>query len=681
MRSALPVVALAAIVALAIALREAAAPGHRHAPREGDPAPAWLVDDPDAAYHLRRTELALASGEVPREDRFLAHPRGSAVPWPPLADGAFALVARALARTPAGERGDPALGGFQEERVEAVLVHAPPALGALTAAAVLALVLACTDRGRGRMAAALAAALVYACVPSAVWYSEVTRLDHHVLEALLLAVVLVLSAWALRARELVDATTCALLGGVAAGAGMLTWLAFGIHAGLAGGAFFAASLAGTTEERRTGARSGGLFFAAAAVTVMVPAARSPWNDVRPHSLLELTDGVPLALAAAAAPFAAAALMARAGRSRLQTALVGAALVGALALALPGFSQSLRDGLAWSTRENQFMDVVGESRPLGRDALRRLSPALLLFPIAWLALLPTARRPDRLLLLLSAAVTCAMALVQQRFANGFAVPMSAVIGVALAEGLRSPRARVRRLALAGALAAAAAALLAAGGVALVPRAEYRELARWRAEVLRGLRWMRAGTPSSGPWNAPAHPQSYGVLAPWSLGHLIEYHARRPAIATNFGSYVGERGFRGAAEALLETDPVRLAGRMHELGARYLVVAPRFASDLASTARVAGREPSAYFRRMPGGGKAFSEGALRTALWRLAVHEEPAGSTSYPGLRLAWRAERLETPRQTLPAPGEPAGPVLSVWELVEPPADREPPTMGPPPEAR
>jgi asparagine N-glycosylation enzyme membrane subunit Stt3 len=35
--------------------------------------------------------------------------------------------------------------------------------------------------------------------------------------------------------------------------------------------------------------------------------------------------------------------------------------------------------------------------------------------------------------------------------------------------------------------------------------------------------------------------YGVLALWTHGHLIEYVARRPSIANNFGDDLGETNF--------------------------------------------------------------------------------------------------------------------------------------------
>ena len=63
-------------------MSKSTAPGHRSpaGPLEG--GSQWLVDDPDAAYHLRRIEVAIAEGAVPLRDRYLNHPLGSPIPWP-----------------------------------------------------------------------------------------------------------------------------------------------------------------------------------------------------------------------------------------------------------------------------------------------------------------------------------------------------------------------------------------------------------------------------------------------------------------------------------------------------------------------------------------------------------------------------------------------------------------------
>jgi hypothetical protein len=54
--------------------------------------------------------------------------------------------------------------------------------------------------------------------------------------------------------------------------------------------------------------------------------------------------------------------------------------------------------------------------------------------------------------------------------------------------------------------------------------------------------------------PFPEQDPGVLAVWSWGHLIEWAAARPTVATNFGLYVGEDSFRDPSRFFLAEDPV-------------------------------------------------------------------------------------------------------------------------------
>jgi dolichyl-diphosphooligosaccharide--protein glycosyltransferase len=666
-----PVLVLLAALVAAVVLREAPADGYRVPAFELRDGTEWVVDDPDAAYHLRRAEIALASGSVPRFDRYLNHPAGSPIPWPPLSDGLFALVARAFAPANPGE-GDPTLRGFSETGVESVLVHLPPVLGALAALAVAFAVFALTDASRartGRLWAAALAAWIYAALPVSVWYGAVTRIDHHVLVALFLALHLAFVTWSLRAEELVDGVLGAMLAGLVAGLALATWLASGVFVAIAGVCLFLPVLGRDAARSKDAVRAGVLYFATAAVTTAVPAATSAWNAVQPGSLINLTDGVPRALAAAIVPFVAAGLLTRAGRSRIVRLVGAAAALVAVVLLLPGFVDGVREGFAWASRENQFMDVVGESRPL-EDAsaiASRLSLLAFAFPVAWALCLPSAFvRPDRTHLLVLGALLATMTLGQQRFGNSFAVPLACTFAVALHDGLARAGAGGSSFATRawwGGMAACALALVPSiRSVFATTADEYADLLDWRAEVVGGLRWMREGTPSPGPFNAPEHPQDYGVLSSWSLGHLIEYHARRPTIATNFGSFVGADGFREAAAALIETRPEELARRMRALGARYVVVTPRMVADLSSILRVAGEDPSTLFERTPAGVKVLGARARRSALWRLALYDgRPA--TPYPGLELVHAARRVETPAGSRPRPGEPSGPVISIYRLT------------------
>ena len=596
------------------------------------------------------------------------------MPWPPLFDGALAAAARRVLAEPGG---DPALGGVDEARLEAFLVRVPPVLGVLATLAVFLAARQLGGRpgpgGAARAWGALLAAAVYAALPTAVWYGGVTRVDHHVATALLFALHLALTTWALRAEEPTDATLGSLLAGLVAGLALLVWLPAAVFAGLGGLALLARALSPSPGRARDGVRGGLLYFLAAAVVVAVPASQSPWNQVQPGSLINLTEAVPTALFAAAVPFAVLAVPALGRRGRALRLAVAAAAGAAVVLALPDFVQGVREGFDWASRGNLFMDVVDESQPLfGRGeapdwdhAAGVLTPLGFLFPLLWLALLPGVRRPERFLLLASGAAFAALTVTQHRFGNAFAVPFACTVGVALAEALARARGAAGRTA--AALGGLACALLAGTGVLAVLRVtpeELEDVRAWRAEVVDGLRWMRTGTPEPGPWREPEVAQRYGVLSAWGLGHLIEYHARRPTVTTNFGSFVGEENFQGAARALLRETPEELVRDLHRLDAEYVVVTPRQAGDLKSIARIAGWEGRGYFR-------GAMKKARRTALFSLALYPPGAAPDHYPGLERVHAARRRETIGGARPAPGEPSGPVISIYRLREPAGAPEP----------
>jgi asparagine N-glycosylation enzyme membrane subunit Stt3 len=684
----------------------------------GTPTETWFNDDPDAAYHLRRIELAMATGDVPNFDRMIAHPEGSAVPWPPFFDGLVALYLE----THVGNIGPLGMADATQAHVEAQAARIPPLMG-IGALVLMALAAAMmvrrvqphpAVRSRGwvlaPMIAGVLAAFAYSTMPIAIWYADAGRIDHHVFVALLFAANVVVMAQIFACGRFesertncdagaLDATLGGLTGGAIAGIALLSWLASALFIAVAGVTFWLASTAMRNERAQSARRAGALYFLTAAAITIMPASLSAWNISQPWSLVNLTLGVPLALAVAAfALFVPSLLPAEvdesgyvAPRGRL-VAFLAPPLVGAFAyLLLPGFGEGVREGLAWANRGNLFMDVVDESRPLvevGAGSLWQglnldLGWAGLALPVVllWIALNVSASldrtrggaRPEaRFHLLLNLVVFGFLTLEQRRFGNSLAVPLAIAVGmvgglaVARLENGYARDWRGRTLAglgLALSLVLFAGGALEARALLATPKAELESTRAWRAQVIDGLKWMRTNTPSSGPVAMAAARHEYGVLSSWSMGHLIEYYAERPAIATNFGSFVSEANFRGAAAALLERDPETFLAALRDLDARYIVVTPRMAADLASQARMAGLQETewdALFERVDGV-KVYSEAARDSALWRLALVPSDH-APDYPGLERVYAApehESLLGGNQ----PG-PSGPMLSIWKVSD-----------------
>jgi len=694
--------------------------------------PTHLIDDPDAAYHLRRAQVALVTGEVPSEDRFLNHPAGgSAVPWPPLFDGMLSFYGR-LSQ---GRPGSMGLTNSYEAELEGRLVHLPPLLGALTTLAIALAAGAFTYRGRPGLylrrgftiaptVAGLLAGLAYATLPIAAWYGDVGRIDHHVAIALIfalhhLAFARIFACGSFESDDShcelrgLDATFGGITAGFLAGIALLIWLASALFVAVAGLSFYLAC-AGRRPERSDDARwAGALYFLTATIVTLPAALASPWNETQAGSVINLTLGVPMALFAAALALwlpgqlgvwmgrgPAGALRGIPGRTmasrswRQRLACLGLVpLFGAIAVAiLPGFLGGLREGFAWASRGNLFMDVVDESRPLievGQGSLLRgviadlgLVGVALPFLVLGLVLIVQRsldgrrgqlRAEARLHLLLNLVVFATLAASQRRFGNSLAVPLAVSAGVVpglvigrIEEGLLAGL--WRKVVALGGLALAGVVLVAGlqqGRALGAPDGPTLDDTRaWRAEVLTGLRWMRTGTPVPGPWTMAMAEQDYGVLSGWGMGHLIEYHARRPVVATNFGSFVGPESFPAAAAALVERDPARFLEQLAELDAEYVVVTPRIVGDLASNARIAGLAGparQALFTKLDGK-KTFSKVAAETMAWRLAVTGPGGEPSAVPGLERVYASRRKESIFGGIKA--GPVGPVISIWRRVE-----------------
>lgn len=681
---------LALIAALAVGwlAREAQAPAHRAPAGEALPnGSTWLVDDPDACYHLRRIQIGIATGEVPDFDRFLNHPQGSPVPWPAFFDATLAAVAERLEP----DLWDRKRGQFDEARLEALLVHAPPVLGVLSILAVAIAAQAARRRGSRGPWPAVIAAWIVAGVPLAVWYSGVARIDHHVMTSLLLAGLLTASTWALDAEDEVDGLTAALFTGLFGGLSLLTWLASAIFLAVVGAALMLTCILSGVERSVRLGRVGLLAFATAAVVVGMSATTSAWNEVQPGSLINLSSGVPRALLAAGVPFLALSLAPRwvsGGLTKIGRLLLAVACIAIAVVALPGFLHGALEGFSWASRQNRFMAVVAESEPLFAEgwtgALRDLGWSLLLLPVALACPLGDRRRASRWMLLAMVLLAGLLTLGQRRFANSFAVPFAIALATTLGDGIEWAWSRNEKGAKTLRIALSAMTVLLIGDAAITctwrqrhSTADLADLADYRFERIKGLQMLRTQSASPGPWNAPQARQDYGVLGVWGLGHAIEYHARRPTIATNFGSFVGADNYRDHAAALLERDPDLFLERCWSLGAQYVVVSARQASELVVQARIAqwsDADRRALFQGK-GNRKSYSGRAMESALMRLALHDRAMGSTAFAGAELVWRSERFEDLLGGRSNPGSPgAGPVISVWRLPSPP--EEPATLAP-----
>lgn len=520
---------------------------------------SWTAADPDSLYHCRRVERVFVEGlPVAAEDPLLNAPHGARIPWPPY----YELVAAALV-APFRPTEPAELHAYIERSV----CRLPLLFGALTSLAVFL-----AARGLGGTAVGLLAGLLHAATLGSIVYSADGSGDHHAFVTLCTVVLAAgLSAALGRARQ---------------PNGRLPWTAgaaLGVVAGLAIGSWVASLIAVVVvdlvfawllfvDARRPlpGLGSFGAALHLAALLVLLPAVlQSPWKEEQPWMVVNLSWFHLAFLGLGAAVFVP--LLGRRSEAAWRAHypwIVGATLIGLALLSVAvgaGPAAGIREGFAWVSRGDSFMGAVAESRPLigpgavSGELVAYLGWSILALPLAWLGALVVAARRGHLELLpwLFAALVFGMQAARQaRFAEALAAPAAVLTAWALFALLRA------RLAPRPALALGLAAVL------LVPAAHAETLRLILREDGPRPDWRRErASRELCEWIA-ARPREDGgaVLANWNRGHELEWVTKRPTVATNFGSYVGEEGFlaparfflaaeEAAAEAVLEAHEVR------------------------------------------------------------------------------------------------------------------------------
>lgn len=538
----------------------------------------------DGSYHARRALYSFVNfPAVLFHDPYLAFPRGSAVPMPPLPDWALAAVARAT--------------GSGEAHFERVAAWWSPGLAALTVLPVYAMA-----RRLGGAGAGLAGAALFAMLPVTVLVSSVGDVDHHAALALcvaLYAAVTVRTAAAdLSARGLARASVA---GALARAALALTWSGSLLYLGVGEAAGIGAALV-AGEPRRLAAWAAGAAGAAALVAPWVMLGGRPvggWLSATTLSALQ-----PLALAAAALASGTLALAearrpSRSGLARVaRAAAVGALGLGAL-LAVPAVREALLPGLRFAAGADAWAPANPEQQPLFGapswaggavgGALRDFGGFAFAIPLAGVFALERARRaalrPGAVALAVWCTALGGLALLQARFGNDFAAVGCAGFGLGLAWLVRAlaPHwgARVSRavaFALAAALLAPAATAVHGPRLARAWRLLHPDagaaggvdpaLRTGPGTLLRFFRTVRAVTPPTAGFLGPGEP-AYGVLCKPAHGHAMIYVGRRPTPASGFGPYLDPAAYDAVQaffDARSEDAALAIVRRLH---VRYVV----------------------------------------------------------------------------------------------------------------
>jgi len=632
----------------------------------------WFTTDPDSLYHMRRVERALREGlPVASADPYLAWPEGSAIPWPPYYTR-LAVAALAPFAPDARDQG----GEVLHEWIERSVATLPFVCGLLSV-----LVAAFAGAAIAGAGGAWIAATSTALCTAAIAYSKPGNGDHHAFVSLCSAIVLALLSRAFDPQRL-EKRSASL------GLGVLAGLVAGVQLGAWAGAVLylvAVQIALgwlivlQARRPRLGLPWVGLAFHATALIVALPAVlASPWKDQHPWMVVNLTWFHVVFLLAGAAVFVPLLTLrspSPALRAYPWIVLATLAIAGACLVWMDtGPGRGLREAMQWAARENDFMQRVQESKSLIADPallFDALGWGVLLLPVAWGAMAWQALARGRLELLpwvAASGLLAPQAAMQARFAEPFVIPMAVVLGWGAVQLVSSSwAARVQRL------PRWSLALLA---LVLVAGAHAQSVARtWRRLRTTSLNVLQLESPTllaarqMAEWlrTQPFPEQDPGVLALWSWGHLIEWAAARPAVATNFGLYVGEDSFRDPSRFFLAEDPAAAEALLARRRAGSVLVTSDLPDNLNSMLLAV--DPSLrarYVEEAIGTGGSLTPEWFRTLGARLMFDGSvfgPAGAGERPldFLRLVF-VSPLRDPERTLRSAAEPS-PAGWLWQRV------------------
>ncbi len=552
----------------------------------------WVTSDADTFYHLRRVDRMIVEGRIDGRDDALSFPHGSAIPWPPYYTAVVGALTAPFAPNDPDARRD-----FVERRVSSL----PMGFGVLTS--LLAVLAGAAVGGRG---AALLAGLLHAASAASIVYSRVGNGDHHAFISLLAASTLLLLSRALREDTLADPRATLRWGvaaGVAAGVALGSWVAsvlYVIPVQLVLGWLV------IEHGRRPipGLAALGLGFHAAALLALLPATLlSPWAPTEPWMVVNLAWFHPAWLLVGGLVFVPLLRpMDRAARGRYPWVVAGS-LIGLVTLLFVtnlGPAAGIREGFDWMARNDEFMGAVWESRGIfgegaAFDPFDILGHGAIVLPFAWLALAWFAfRRGRRDLLPWAVAVPllAMQAIRQVRFVDALTLPMAVTLAwavVALWRWRTKSKGKRTRPFPEGALAIGILGFAVVANLGTVSRTR-AALARspeapgqdehQSAMVARELAdWIRS--------NTAAEPRT-AVMASWTWGHLVEWAADRPSVATNFGTFVGEEAFRAPSRFFLEEDPVAAERVLASRQARWILITSWLPNTLNHMVRAAAPE---------------------------------------------------------------------------------------------
>lgn len=518
--------------------------------------------DYDPHYHVLRAQRTIEDyPHVPWVDPNMNFPFGASIIWPPLFDQVIATSAVAVG------------GGKPPQSLTAtVAAWVPVIIGVLTLplVALLGAVLLGGSAGIG-------AAFLVALLPAHVDYSVIGRPDQHVAEVLLCCAIYLsfVAGWR-RAPSRQDRSWCwSTMLALCILLAFWNWMGSGLY--LAHIALFVATwhvLAPPNDPiscRMAAVLMAGGTLGSGLLIGSVLLFGAP--GALPSVELAGVTGFHALLSCLTAAFAGLLWCLQrwrppqAGRRWRLAEVAVAGIVPAVVVGLLSFEfrSAVVQGLTalgaadpWYADIQEFYPLLfGGKEPLSvglRRIINTYGLGLLIMPVGAVSLLHAWReqpdeRPALCFVLVWGALFLVLAAARRRFAPYLAVPMALWISQALRYignvtahqlGAERRNAFYTMVWLVGAIV-----VLAPATPHLTNRA--RHVLPWEADLLPMLRWLRTAVPSVTDRQA--------VLAKWSLGHAIQYFARRPVITSPFGTQGGAGAMSDAAAFFFASDPAQ------------------------------------------------------------------------------------------------------------------------------
>jgi asparagine N-glycosylation enzyme membrane subunit Stt3 len=565
----------------------------------------------DAYYHFRRIRYSIDHfPKVLDFDQWINFPNGAQPIWSPTFDWLMAAWHRCIP------------GIDEPNQLERFAVLVPPVIGALTVLVVFFVGLRFFSRR-----VALIAAASMAILPAHSIYSRLGAVDHHVLVAAVVAVMLALAMSLFRAqsgratdRDGSPSTALSIGLGLSIAAAVLVWPGSLLHVAVLQVAMVIQLLcAADLASARLRARQFAIVHVVSALAVYPMSAGNEWVLWGGLSPVVLSNFQPLYFLIASICFASLGVMWRFGlgaSTRLarlvSSGLLGAALLIGILISLPDLRSAIFDALSWFAKDESFQAVVNESAPLfggargSARALAFLGGFVYFVPLAVVYFGWRSRERAEVLLLLGWGFALFLAtLVQWRFMNSFAIAYCLLIGVAFDSAARALRSRLSGVSSLGPRWVSAATALILGAITLVafaaPLQSYRLHFENVGRSLRGEDPVAVGALVHTRFvadvarfirdNSPTFEEAqYSVLGPWGDGHILKYVAERAIVQDNFGDDVAPENFALAEQYFSSRDESTALGIVSPLKTRYVLVRS------TGSGHSEGYAPDSLFRRL-------------------------------------------------------------------------------------